>query len=170
MTEAEWVDLASRKYHVQETVVPDASAPLLTSLLHVDPGSSGSCLLVSFPIGWERGPGSYSCFEHAVVLEGSIDLDGDRWEAGTAFVVPAKAQRRRTFAPTGALVLAWFSAAPRWTGGGRVDGPASSHLWVGDPVDANTATDEVDLVGRRWRHLMPGLSTEDAYLHYSWIH
>lgn len=170
MDEAGWVDLDSRMDQLQETAVPDASAPLRTHLLHVDPRSSGSCLLVAFPSGWERGPGAYSCFEHAVVLEGSIELDGDMWEAGTAFVVPADAQRRRTVAPSGALAVAWFSAAPRWAGGGGIDTPASSVVWSGDLVDANAASDEVDAAGRRWRHVEPGVGADDSFLRYSWIH
>lgn len=170
MEQAEWIDLASRMDQLQETVVPDASAPLLTNLLHVESGSSGSCLLVRFPVGWERGSGVYSCFEHAVVLEGSIELDGDLWEAGTAFVVPADAQRRRTFAPSGALAVAWFSAAPHWTGGGGTDTPASSVVWSGDVGDANAASDEIDVVGRRWRHIESGGAFDEACLRYSWIH
>jgi len=170
MEPAEWVDLASRTEQLQETLVPDASAPLLTNLLHFETESSGSCLLVSFPVGWERGPGAYSCFEHAVVLEGSIELDGDLWEAGSAFVVPADAQRRRTFAPSGALAVAWFSSAPRWSGGGGIDVPASSEVWAGDPADANVASDEVDAATRRWRHVQPGGARDESALRYSWIH
>lgn len=170
MNEAEWVDLASRMDQLQETVVPDASAPLLTTVLHVEPTSSGSCLLVSFPAEWERGPGAYSCFEHAVVLEGSIELDGDLWEAGTSFVIPADAQRSRTFAPSGALAVAWFSGAPRWTGGGGIEAPASSVVWSGDFADANAASDEVDAAGRRWRHVEPGIASDDAHVRYSWVH
>jgi hypothetical protein len=171
MADSAWVDLAPLEARLQETVVPDASAPLRTHLLHVDPQSSGSCLLVSFPIGWERGSGTYSCVEHAVVLDGSIELDGDLWEPGTAFVVPADAPRRRTYSPNGALAVAWFSATPRWTGGeSQAQAAPSSAAWAGDLADANAACDEVDAVGRRWRH-MPAESNEDnEFLRYSWIH
>lgn len=170
MGSGEWVDLNALLLQLKHTPVPDADQPLMTSLLHADPTTSGSCLLVSFPVGWERGPGAYACFEHAVVLDGGIELDGDLWEAGTAFVVPADAQRRRTFAPSGALAVAWFSGVPRWTGGGGIDEPASSFVWSGDEENAVAACDEVDVQGRRWRHVEPRDASSDNVLRYSWTH
>lgn len=170
MVLGEWVDLDALRGQLKTTPVPDADRPLMTTLLHVDEDSKGSCLLVSFPVGWERGPGAYGCFEHAVVLEGSIELDGDLWEQGTAFVVPADAQRRRTFSPSGALAVAWFSGVPRWTGGGGIDEPASSFVWPGDEENSVAAFDEVDVQGRRWRHAEPGHSSSGNVLRYSWTH
>lgn len=170
MVEGQWVDLDGYARELSVTVVPDANEPLMTRLLHFDPDSGGSCLLVAFPTGWERGSGAYSCFEHAVILDGSIELDGDLWEAGTSFVVPADAQRRRTFAPSGAMAVAWFSATPRWNGGGAIDGPASSAEWSGDLTDANAASDEVDALGRRWRHIEAGSVSDSSFLRYSWVH
>jgi len=149
----DWSDLDSWRDALTPTSVPDASLPLMTHLLHVDTTTRGSCLLVSFPVGWERGPGTYACAEHAVVLDGSIELDGERWSAGQGFVVPAGAQRTRTYAPMGALAVAWFAGKPEWTGGITASGPPSSREWNGHPTASLLANvDEVDVNRRQWRH------------------
>lgn len=170
MNLAAWVDLDSRLSDLRSTPVPDANEPLMTSLVHADPKSSGSCLLVSFPVGWQRGAGSYSCDEHAIVLDGSIELDGELWETGMSFIVPAGAQRTRTFCPGGALAVAWFAGAPRWTGGGGPGEVPSSAAWAGDLQDERFPHDGVDIGGRRWRHFDPGESFDDSLLYYSWTH
>lgn len=170
--EDSWINVDNRASGLTSTPVPDATLPLATSVLRTDPASSGSCLLVSFPEGWERGPGSYTCAEHAVVIDGSIELDGSLWEAGSAFVIRAGAQRTRTFSPGGALAVAWFAGVPRWSGGGEVAGiPGSSSLWLGDQPDDSSAADIVDVAGRRWRHVPAGdSSVSDEHLRYVWNH
>lgn len=172
VTDQSWIDLDARVAELASTSVPDANLPLATSVLQVDKASSGTCLLVSFPAGWERGPGSYTCAEHAVVIDGSIELDGTLWDAGSAFFIPAGAQRTRTFSPGGALAIAWFAGVPRWIGGGEVAGaPGSSSSWVGDGMDTSIASDVVDVTGRSWRHVAAGdSSVSEELLRYAWNH
>jgi hypothetical protein len=167
-----WIDLDDQLGSLQPTPVPDANAPLLTTLLYSDPTTRASCLLVEFPVGWKRTAGTYSCAEHAVVLDGEIILDGIKWSAGEGFVVPAGSARTETYAPQGARAVAWFGGTPRWTSGGDTSDAANSGTvsgisWVGDP--GGGVVDEVDLVGRRWRHNTQPLEERDsAVMTYQW--
>lgn len=145
-----WVRLEELVSRLLETPVPDANLPLRTHLLHADPDSRASALLVQFPAGWKRSVGTYSCAEHAVVLDGEIILDDLTWVATDGFIVPGGITRRETFTPNGALAVAWFGAAPRWISGETPLNTPSCESWNGDNPTA--AFDEVDVTNRRWRH------------------
>lgn len=172
-----WIDLDDQLGALQPTPVPDANAPLLTTLLYSDPKTRASCLLVEFPVGWKRTAGTYSCAEHAIVLDGEIILDGITWLPGQGFVVPAGSARTETFAPQGARAVAWFGGTPRWTS--RTDtsdsansGNPSGISWVGDLGDGEVGdgeVDEVDFVRRRWRHNSQSLGEQDSeIISYQW--
>jgi hypothetical protein len=172
-----WIDLDDQLRALQPTTVPDANAPLLTTLLYSDPQTRASCLLVEFPQGWKRAAGTYSCAEHAIVLDGEIILDGITWTAGQGFVVPAGAVRTETYTPHGAVAVAWFGGTPRWTS--KVDtsesassGNPSGTSWVGDLGGGEVGggeVDEVDFVGRRWRHNFLPLEEQDSkIISYQW--
>ncbi len=156
----EWVDLKELATNLESTPVPDSNLPLLTSLLHSDPVTRASCLLVEFPPGWKRTAGIYSCAEHAVVLRGSVILDGDNWSAGQGFVVPAGGLRTETFTPQGALAVAWFGGAPRWTSAETGGESKSGQPWLGD--QGSTARDELDIQGWRWRHVSEPTGQADS--------
>jgi hypothetical protein len=163
----EWVDLKELATKLAPTPVTDSNLPLMTSLLRAVPNTRASCLLVEFPPGWKRTAGSYSCTEHAVILSGSVILDGQVWLAGHGFIVSAGGLRTETFAPEGALAVAWFGGAPRWTSAGRGGDSTSGQTWNGD--QGITVRDEVDTLGWRWRHVsqpegQPGLGT----FNYEW--
>jgi hypothetical protein len=146
-----WIDLDYLVGRLQSTPVPDANLPLRTTLLHADPLSRASCMLVEFPIGWKRAAGMYSCAEHAVVIDGELILDGDLWTKNQGFVVPADRARTETCAPGGALAVAWFGGAPKWTSAAtQRQLTPSSEFWVGDSPDGTY--DELNSVGRKWRH------------------
>ena len=163
----EWADLKELATNLASTSVPDSNLPLLTSLLHADPVTRASCLLVEFPPGWKRTSGNYSCAEHALVLRGSVILDSEEWSAGHGFVVPAGALRTETFSPDGALAVAWFGGAPRWTSA-AIGGESKSGLaWNGD--QGATRRDEVDMQGWRWRHVpQPTGQPESGIITYQW--
>jgi hypothetical protein len=167
----DWTDLRELVSHLEPTPVPNANMPLRTKLLHADSVTRASCLLVEFPVGWKRTAGVYSCAEHAIVLSGSVILDGEDWSAGHGFVVPAGELRTETFTPKGALAVAWFGGVPRWnsseivteTGGKSTSGQA----WLGDHGKAER--DETDPQLWRWRHVSaPTGSAETGIFSYRW--
>jgi len=163
-TEGAWINLDELVGKLQPTPVPDANIPLLTTLLHADPNSRASCMLVEFPVGWKRTAGIYSCAEHAGVLEGEILLDGVSWNTHQGFVVPADRARTETFTPGGALAVAWFGGAPRWTSGSgqstEVLSEPSSEPWAGDSPSG--ACDELDSVTKKWRHCVDQQTNEQS--------
>lgn len=99
----DWIDVA----------IPGAEPPVRLSRLHA--GADGASVsLVRFPSGWSRPVvGHYAAAEEFVVLDGSIVV-GDRFGAGDYAYLPPRTLRAASFSETGALVLAWFSAAPVW--------------------------------------------------------
>ena len=145
-----WTSLDELVSKLMDTPVPDANLPLRTHLLHADPGSRASALLVEFPVGWKRSVGTYTCAEHAVVLDGEIILDDRTWVATEGFIVPGGITRRETHTPNGALAVAWFGGAPRWTSGGTPLNTPSCESWHGG--NPTGAFDEVDVTNRGWRH------------------
>ena len=163
----EWVDLKELATNLAPTPVPDSNFPLLTSLLRTDPVTRASCLLVEFPVGWKRTSGMYSCAEHALVLRGSVILDGEDWSAGHGFIVPAGELRTETYSPDSALAVAWFSGAPLWNSAETGGQSKSGQDWSGD--QGITMRDEVDMQGWRWRHVpQPTGQPESGVVTYQW--
>ena len=163
----EWVDLKEIATKLAPTPVPDSNLSLLTLLLHSDPITRASCLLVEFPPGWKRNSGIYSCVEHAVVLQGSVILDGTSWSTGQGFIVPAGALRTETFSPQGAIAVAWFGDAPRWTSAEVGSDSPSGLAWSGD--QDGTMHDEVDIYGWRWRQVgEPDIQLDPGTINYQW--
>lgn len=164
---SEWVDLKKISTNLVPTPVPDSNLPLLTSVLHADPITRASCLLVEFPPGWKRTSGIYSCVEHAVVLQGSVILDGDSWVIGQGFVVPAGALRTETFSPQGAIAVAWFGGSPRWTSAKVGSESPSGLAWSGD--QESSMHDEVDIHGWRWRQVAElDVQLDPGTINYQW--
>lgn len=167
-----WINLDELLGDLQPTPIQDANLPLRTKLLHADPQTRASCLLVEFPAGWQRSAGAFTCAEHAVILDGEIILDGDHWGPGQGFVVPAEVGRTETRAPNGALAVAWFSGAPRWTSGEDTSGvgaagKGSSIQWSGDAPAGES--DELDASQRKWRHNPEAsLEKKSGIFVYSW--
>ena len=152
---SEWVHGDSLNADLESVSVPSASGPFHVHQLHFDPPTKASAVVVRFPAGWTRTAGMYTCAEHAVVLDGEVQLDGIRWKAGEGFVVPAFQPRHLTFSP-GALVIAWFSGRPVW----QEENPASNEIelqipspnsWTGDEVTSHF--DVVSIDNRKWRHV-----------------
>ena len=96
--------------------IPGGSLPVSVSRLHADAVTRALTLVVRFPAGWERSErGSYSAAEEVYVLEGSLELNGQRHPAGTWLRVPPGTRRHHTATPDGAVALARFDGPPRWT-------------------------------------------------------
>ncbi len=165
-----WTSLEELVSKLMETPVPDANLPLRTHLLRSDTVSRASALLVQFPVGWKRSVGTYTCAEHAVVLDGEIILDDHTWVATGGFIVPGGITRRETFTPNGALAVAWFGGAPRWTSGGTPLNTPSCESWNGD--NPTGAFDEVDVTNRWWRHNPQSTASEaqsdSGIFRYEW--
>lgn len=96
--------------------VPGGSEPVAVSRLHAEPESRAVTLVVRFPAGWRRPEaGSYAAAEEVYLIDGALEMNGTRYEAGTWFRVPAGAVRRQTATPQGAIALARFDGPARWT-------------------------------------------------------
>ena len=107
-------DLAALDWEPFE--VPGGSVPVSVSRLHADPETRAVTLVVRFPAGWQRPEaGAYSAAEEVYLLDGSLEMNGTPYGAGTWFRVPAGAVRRHTASPGGAVALARFDGPARWT-------------------------------------------------------
>lgn len=96
--------------------IPGGSGPVSVHRLHADAETGAITLLVRFPAGWERAEaGSYAAAEEIYLLEGSLEMNGQRHGAGTWLRVPPGAARHDTSTPDGALALARFDGPARWT-------------------------------------------------------
>ncbi|MGA3564507.1 cupin domain-containing protein [Melissospora conviva] len=105
--QGQWLDLT----------LPGSEPPVRMRRLHADPETKASVSLVRFPAGWRRpGTGWYPVAEEFVVLEGGMEVVGTHG-AGDYVYLPPRAIRAGTASPQGALVLAYFAGAPKWTEG-----------------------------------------------------
>ncbi|MBX6750934.1 MAG: hypothetical protein IRY85_14890 [Micromonosporaceae bacterium] len=129
-----------------DITIPAATPAVRLHRLHVDGETGASVSLVRFPAGWSRpGIGFYAAAEEFVVLEGDIRV-GQLYRAGDYAYLPPRTIRSASASESGALVLAWFSAAPAWSEGEPetpppgepVVVPGGAHLDRG-PIDGVSA-------------------------------
>lgn len=88
---------------------------------------------VRFPKGWSRPDvGHYAVAEEFVVLQGSLSLSGQTWNAGSHAWVPAFQRRHDLASPAGCLVFAWFRGTPRWIPGEPTQPPSQDRhrSWI----------------------------------------
>lgn len=115
-----------------EVAIPGSGPPVRLHRLHADPGSGATVSLVRFPAGWHRPQrGYYLAAEEFVVVAGEISV-GRRYAAGDYAYLPPRQVREPSYSESGALALAWFSAAPRWVEGAP-DRPAPGEPLAGAP-------------------------------------
>ena len=94
--------------------IPASNPPVRLATLRVEP-SRGRTVLVRFPAGWERPEaGSYSCAEEMVLLQGTLEMSGARYDAWDWAYVPRRAERAATRARSEVLALARFDGPARW--------------------------------------------------------
>lgn len=106
--DAEWIDFD----------IPDGNGSVQMSLLREEESTRARTILVRFPPGWAREEtGSYPCSEELWVIEGAIELSGERYGAGDWAFLPPGYRRFGMRTPEGALALARFSGPARWTRG-----------------------------------------------------
>jgi hypothetical protein len=101
--------------------------------LYVDPASKAFTTLVQFPKGWRRPPaGHYPVDEEVLFLEGSFEMSGELYVAGSYVVFPAGYLRDDSRSPGGALAIARFGGSDRWVlgpGGDTVAQPLAIRDW-----------------------------------------
>lgn len=99
----------------RELTIPDSSPPVAIARLREE-ADGGYWTLVRFPAGWSRPvTGHYQVTEEFWLLEGELEMSDEVYRAGSGAHVPAGAQRSDTRSMLGALALARFAGAPRWT-------------------------------------------------------
>lgn len=129
--------------------IPASHPAVRLHRLHVDEETGASLSLVRFPAGWSRpGTGFYSAAEEFVVLEGEIRV-GHTYRAGDYAYLPPRTIRSASACGSGALVLAWFSAAPAWNEGEPQTPPPSEAVVVraGDPAGGPRRRDAPEVPG-----------------------
>jgi hypothetical protein len=98
-------------------VMPGSTTPVrLARLPRTDDAAFRA--FVAFPAGWTRAEaGHYPVAEEFLVLEGDLALNETTWRAGGFAFITANRTRSMLRSESGALVFAWFAAAPRWCPG-----------------------------------------------------
>jgi hypothetical protein len=82
--------------------------------LSLDEDTGASSLVVRYPPGWERsGPEHLPVDEEFLVLQGSIEIDGVRYDRLDYGFLPARHVRRAAKSDAGALVVTFFEGEPR---------------------------------------------------------
>lgn len=150
----EATDLDKLAKDLRPLLVPGANLPFNSRRLISDPVSNATAMLVHFPAGWSRAAGYYSCTEHAVLLDGTLEIDGFECRPGAGFVIPAQATRWAARS-SGALAIAWFSDLQIWRsvsdeGQSDVEKVCSVKDWTGD--QPGRVFDVVDPKMRTWLH------------------
>lgn len=115
--------------------IPDSTASAKMHRLHTWE-SGTSVMIVNFPIGWSRPiDGSYECAEEFIMIEGELQMSGDKFYPGDHAWVPPHSPRIAAFSPEGAVALAWFYGAPQWN---RMNGVTRAVSQVKTHIDANS--------------------------------
>jgi hypothetical protein len=103
--------------------IPRADRPVRIVRLHRDE-SEASTLAVRFPAGWTRASsGSYASAEEFVVLEGALEMNGERYSEGTWVFVEARARRFETRVARDTLCVARWSGPAAWRDAEGVEMP-----------------------------------------------
>lgn len=87
---------------------------LATKLLSRDPLDGACSLLVEYPAGFACAGGALGADDELLVLEGALEIDGQRYGELAYAHLPAGYAAREWASPQGAVVLEFFSAEPAW--------------------------------------------------------
>ena len=113
----------------QTVTLPGSNLPVRLRRLHADPETKASVSLVRFPAGWRRPvAGYYSAAEEFVVLDGAIEVIATHGP-GEYVYLPPRTVRVNTNSPSGALVVAYFSQAPKWDEGTPANPPSAEPVY-----------------------------------------
>jgi hypothetical protein len=113
----------------QTVTLPGSNLPVRLRRLHADPETKASVSLVRFPAGWRRPiTGYYSAAEEFVVLDGAIEVIATHGP-GEYVYLPPRTVRVNTNSPSGALVVAYFSQAPKWDEGTPANPPSAEPVY-----------------------------------------
>jgi hypothetical protein len=90
--------------------------------LSVDPGSGACSLVCRYPRGWRAGPHHLLAAHELYVLDGSLEINGNRYGLDDYAWLPAGWARSGASAAEGAVVLTFFDRRPEWRDGAPVPG------------------------------------------------
>lgn len=92
--------------------VPMPGANLGVDVVPLASSGDTFAILVRFPVGFERAtPGGYFCAEEFVVLDGFVEIEGQRYSRGDLTYIPASFLRTAMRTPEGCTAIAWFGGA-----------------------------------------------------------
>ncbi len=104
------LDLTASDQSWREVPMPGANLGL--ELVPLASSGETFAILGRFPAGFDRPtPGGYYGAEEFLVLDGYLELEGQRYSRGDLTFVPANFLRTQMIAPEGCTVLAWFGGA-----------------------------------------------------------
>ena len=128
-------------------------------VLSYDDDTGGATILVRMPGGYRLSdPHYFLCDSELYVLDGSLEINGNLYGKHCYGHLPRGYVRHETVSPDGAVILLFFSAAPRAKAGGA----------PGEPYDQERLAECVDVFGDDWDDIgsigNPGLKESGARL------
>ena len=149
--------------HWVDVPIPGGTVPASMAVLRDEPITRARTVLVRFPTGWAREEaGHYLADESFVVLDGTLNMNGETYEPRSCVFVPAGAQRFATRSPQEVLAFAHFSGPARWVvgdgRGGLIERRALELVAAPDPgARAAVDTEWLNLDTRAWVWIPAGV-------------
>lgn len=186
MARIQELDLTFDEYDWREAPMPGANSNL--DLVRLESSGSTFAILGRFPAGFERlERGGYQHAEEFIVLDGYLELEGERREVGDLTIVPANFLRTRMLAPVGCTVLAWFGGPAIFHKEAELGTPTQDPIvsvsladavagevlatpqvvWTKHdpgPLPQDAIGDAVDIELSRWQRLTGGQRSDLPYL------
>lgn len=143
------LDLTSTEQPWREVPMPGANLGL--ELVPLASAGETFTILGRFPAGFDRPtPGGYFGAEEFLVLDGYLEIEGQRYVRGDLTYIPASFLRTTMQAPEGCTVLAWFGGAAIFRTADELGDGAVTEGVVSVHVDALLAEDFLVTAEARW--------------------
>lgn len=89
--------------------LPSGDRPEVESrILSIDEKGTDATLLVRYPPGWKSGPEYLECLEEFLVIDGALEIDGERYGRQHYGCLPANFPRGSASTDEGAVVLTMY--------------------------------------------------------------
>lgn len=149
MSRVTGLDLTAAEQPWREVPMPGANLGL--ELVPLASSGETFSILGRFPAGFDRPTqGGYFGAEEFLVLDGYLELEGQRYSRGDLTYIPANYLRTTMQAPEGCTVLAWFGGAAIFRTADELGDAAVTDGIVSVPVDALLGEDFLVTSEARW--------------------